>query len=435
VASLLFVIVVLSVVQTNISLALFFIQIVSCQSQEPVDQLQYSDVPFVWYETPTDETTRARNDCGLRNDYFDGPANAVNRNVTDGEDEDVLSSLLSTHSFTQNDASPYMLDYNGTGSEIVDVESVSRHLLGQICDVSNGRHLAHIGCGTINAENKALRVHESGVVGIENNVDISNCSQPVGAMNPYASHAHRQQFVGSNGPTDHYCSPTLHVRNRLSSCPVNEHNHTRPIDAVVCDRVNSILTRFGDRTDNNCIPTVIRTPHLQNGGLSMECDSASVHSDVEPNTSSSSFGTLAVNKYECTVCHQTFCNNSHLAKHRESHRIVKPYACDSCHKTYFHLHSLRLHKRLHSSTNAYICNVCTPPRAFTRQYDLDRHERRHSGVRPYICYICDRAYAYLHDLQQHQRFHCPATKSATKSVELNRRRRHNKDKVRQMTRL
>jgi len=61
-------------------------------------------VPLVWYTTPTDDVIHTSNDCKLQND-LDGSANVVNSNWTDGEDEDVLSSLFSVHSFTQNYAS------------------------------------------------------------------------------------------------------------------------------------------------------------------------------------------------------------------------------------------------------------------------------------------------------------------------------------------
>jgi len=410
----------------------FFMQAASCQSQEPVDQLQNTAVPLVWYKTPTDEM----NDCGLRNDSLNGSANALNSNVTDGEDEDVLSSLLSTHSFTQNDASPYMLDNNGTGSEIVDVESVSRHLLGQICDVVNGCHLAHIGCGTINSGDKALRVHEVGVVETKNNVDISNYSQPVGAMNPYASHACRQQFAGSN---DLACT------------------------CVICDRVNSILTRCGIRTDNicyaqnKCIPTATGTPRLQKRGLSVEYGSASKYSDLTSNTHdqansiSNSFRKRAAKKsYACDHCHLTFHNQSSLTTHVQTYCVVKRHAntsssscnthavnklyeCDHCHKTFLHQYSLTRHTQTHSIVkrhvavdNSYECDVCH--KTFLHQYSLTRHKVTHSVVKPYVCDSCHKSYFRLQDLQQHQRLHsgtspytCNICKKAfTRSSDLDR---------------
>ena len=78
-------------------------------------------MPLIWYKTPTDDITDTSNDCRHQNDLPDGSANAVNSNWTDGEDEDVLSSLLAMHSFAQNDALRHSLHDTGIADDTAGV--------------------------------------------------------------------------------------------------------------------------------------------------------------------------------------------------------------------------------------------------------------------------------------------------------------------------
>jgi len=294
--------------------------------------------------------THSSKDCELQNDSWDGSSSTANSNLMDGEDEDVLSSLLSTHSFTQNDASPYMLDNNSI--------SVILHPLGEPCDVSNAHQFRHVVCGVINTENTWMPP-ATGTPHLQNGGSSAECDST-------------NKHVDVQPNTHHQANSNSSSFGRLAAKKSHEHDLYRRTF-----RNQSSLTRHG------------QTHSVAKSYVCDMCDRAYSNLRSLQEHKRRHSGT---DLYICDICSKAFTRSKSLERHERTHSGVKPHTCDICDKSFADLRWLQRHKRLHDErgdrrlddvTDTLICDICT--KAFTGYVELNIHKLVHSGVRLRVC--------------------------------------------------
>ncbi|XP_067213476.1 zinc finger protein 287-like isoform X2 [Linepithema humile] len=113
-------------------------------------------------------------------------------------------------------------------------------------------------------------------------------------------------------------------------------------------------------------------------------------------------------KFSCSVCNNSFTNQSNLKMHMTMHKKVskseKEYPCDICGKVLNHPSSVVYHKEAeHNNGRRFVCNKCN--KSFKHKQLLQRHQLVHSDDRPYICKSCNASFKTKANLINHQSTH------------------------------
>lgn len=122
-------------------------------------------------------------------------------------------------------------------------------------------------------------------------------------------------------------------------------------------------------------------------------------------------------KRECSYCHKTFTQTTHLEVHMRSHIGYKPFECSFCHKKFTQGGNLRTHLRLHTGERPFSCDICK--KSFNRKGNLVAHKLTHENLRPYKCILdnCNKTFTQLGNLKSHQnRFHLSTLNGMTQRV-------------------
>lgn len=107
--------------------------------------------------------------------------------------------------------------------------------------------------------------------------------------------------------------------------------------------------------------------------------------------------------FPCGVCHKSFRDRSHLARHEKLHTGSKPFACSICPKTFARKEHVAVHEKLHSDDTPFVCRFCQ--KGFKWQPSLRRHERWHASLRPFGCDACEESFASKSALESHVSLH------------------------------
>jgi DNA-directed RNA polymerase subunit RPC12/RpoP len=127
--------------------------------------------------------------------------------------------------------------------------------------------------------------------------------------------------------------------------------------------------------------------------------------------------TKSAKQHECSYCHKTFTQSTHLEVHVRSHIGFKPFVCAFCGKRFTQGGNLRTHERLHTGEKPYRCGTCG--RQFSRKGNLAAHHLTHGDLRPFECKLdgCNKAFTQLGNLKAHQnRFHLNTLNELTKKL-------------------
>jgi DNA-directed RNA polymerase subunit RPC12/RpoP len=127
--------------------------------------------------------------------------------------------------------------------------------------------------------------------------------------------------------------------------------------------------------------------------------------------------TKAPKHHECSYCHKTFTQSTHLEVHVRSHIGYKPFECTYCGKRFTQGGNLRTHLRLHTGEKPYVCETCG--RQFSRKGNLAAHKLTHENLKPFECKLdnCNKAFTQLGNLKAHQnRFHLNTLNELTKKL-------------------
>ncbi|XP_045781548.1 zinc finger protein 561-like [Maniola jurtina] len=107
--------------------------------------------------------------------------------------------------------------------------------------------------------------------------------------------------------------------------------------------------------------------------------------------------------YICDFCQKMFKQKQNLARHIQTHSLVRQFTCNICHYKFKFKDYLKVHMRTHTGERPYPCKLCE--RKFLSNNDLVRHMRTHTGEKPYHCKLCKYKCARSSHLVEHMRTH------------------------------
>lgn len=119
----------------------------------------------------------------------------------------------------------------------------------------------------------------------------------------------------------------------------------------------------------------------------------------------------------CSMCSKAFKAPSHLLRHEQFHRGVRPYECPVCNKKYKTLSYLKAHKMIHTGERPFMCSVCK--KSFIQLNHLKNHEKKQHAINEspttvahfqkgsYECTVCKKKFTQLFFLKMHERSHNP----------------------------
>ncbi|KAM9806646.1 zinc finger protein 1035 [Syngnathus typhle] len=117
--------------------------------------------------------------------------------------------------------------------------------------------------------------------------------------------------------------------------------------------------------------------------------------------------------FKCKYCAKYFANIHSLKRHKLNlHEKSKQskLKCPHCSSQFDKAEDLSLHMRMHAEhqVGQHRCDMCY--KSFTHASQLLRHQESHVGQIVYECTECDKAFAFPHLLEEHQRTHAELTK-------------------------
>ncbi|KAL7724615.1 hypothetical protein ACLKA6_016445 [Drosophila palustris] len=104
-------------------------------------------------------------------------------------------------------------------------------------------------------------------------------------------------------------------------------------------------------------------------------------------------------RHSCSMCGNSFPNQTQLKSHMRTHGTEKYYACELCNKRFNAACNLTTHMRTHTGEKPYICAYCC--RRFADRSTHRKHERMHTNERPYACNICAKTFSLSTTLKAH----------------------------------
>nr|XP_049587093.1 uncharacterized protein LOC125975505 isoform X2 [Syngnathus scovelli] len=122
---------------------------------------------------------------------------------------------------------------------------------------------------------------------------------------------------------------------------------------------------------------------------------------------------LKEKEFKCKYCAKYFANMHSLKRHKLNvHKESKQskLKCPHCSSRFDKAQDLSLHMRMHAEhqVGQHRCDMCY--KSFTHASQLLRHQESHVGQIVYECTECDKAFAFPHLLEEHQRTHAQFTK-------------------------
>lgn len=105
-------------------------------------------------------------------------------------------------------------------------------------------------------------------------------------------------------------------------------------------------------------------------------------------------------KFDCTMCHDSFDNPEALKEHKKSHPEGSRHVCRICDKTYLEVSTLKRHMIVHTGKKTYLCPVCG--KSFFYRNVLKSHMVYHSEKK-HRCHLCDKRFHMRHMLREHVR--------------------------------
>lgn len=105
-------------------------------------------------------------------------------------------------------------------------------------------------------------------------------------------------------------------------------------------------------------------------------------------------------EYDCTMCSQSFDNESALNLHKMSHPDGSRHVCRVCGRSYLEAGTLKRHNIMHTGKKTHLCTVCG--KAFYYKNVLKAHMIYHSEKK-HACRSCDKKFYTGHYLAEHVR--------------------------------
>ncbi|KAA0703256.1 hypothetical protein E1301_Tti006947 [Triplophysa tibetana] len=120
-------------------------------------------------------------------------------------------------------------------------------------------------------------------------------------------------------------------------------------------------------------------------------------------------GDMALNKYQCSECDQSFTDGLRLISHLEEHgredqerRSGDVHRCHICSKVFGQAGVLQRHlKTQHENKKTHNCPICS--KNFRCPADLDLHKVFHEPSRPFVCNICSLRFWTTRAMTIHQK--------------------------------
>jgi len=308
---------------------LFVFQTTSKQSQEPSHQLQKTSVSSDCYNTPEEDTTSINDKCRQQKDQSVVLSNVLTSNMNDrenvdeNEDDDVLCSLSSRHSYDVD-----CKTFSGAG----DVVSVQ-----QINDDTETQNT----CEQMTCKSKTTHTNDKQYI-----CDV--CHKGF----TQRSHLNRHKRTMRFGQLE---SLKTHMRT---------HSGERPYVCVICSKAfasSSILARH-KRVHSGASLHTCDVCHARISHLSDLRKHKRIHTGERP--------------YVCDICTKAYATSSALAKHAQAH--TTRYVCDTCREEFTTYISMIRHKRTHTTSKLHACDVCSE--SFSLFHHLTAHKQMHTRI-------------------------------------------------------
>ncbi|XP_053144806.1 zinc finger protein 345-like isoform X1 [Hemicordylus capensis] len=105
----------------------------------------------------------------------------------------------------------------------------------------------------------------------------------------------------------------------------------------------------------------------------------------------------------CSKYGKSFSGRDKLPSQQRCHTGKKLYTCSECGKSFSQKAYLSVHQRIHTGEKEYTCSECG--KSFSCNSSLTSHYKIHTGEKPYTCSECGKSFRQEGHLSAHQRIH------------------------------
>ncbi|XP_054620835.1 zinc finger protein 84-like [Dunckerocampus dactyliophorus] len=193
-------------------------------------------------------------------------------------------------------------------------------------------------------------------------------------------------------------SSQLHHNPREENSSSSPQHMTTEADGDHCGGSQADLAPLSDNDDTMSHKNDTQEPLSSNADREMDLKTQTDNKDSECSKKKTGKKCSA-----CSVCGESFSNNSALTRHARTHTGEKPFCCSVCGKTFSQKSHMVKHMRTHTGEKPFSCSVCR--QRFSQKSNIISHMRTHTGEKPFSCSVCGRRFSEKSNIITHMRTH------------------------------